>query len=273
MNQKEILIGILRTKENEFDICLKKLKEQTYLNYDFFVIENKPNKLAHDQLYSEFMANSNNYKYFLKLDADMVFVEKNSLNKMISLFDRSIGHIMFYVNDIPSSLKIPGIQMFKSDITWTFNDDRLRVDYKPNMNSLESRIFSGIDVINHMPMPSNFQLFTYGIHKAIKSLQPHIPNKTIKHLNRGLIHISIINGISRNYLAGNHKLIWSLIGAMLVFKKVIEPINYMSEVNLGIFEEIEKDKVNFELLISDARIFWSNEIQNMFAWSRLFHSI
>ena len=273
MNNKKILIGILRSKENEFDICLKKLKEQTYSNYNFFVIENMPNKLAHDQLYTEFMSNSNNYHYFLKLDADMVFVENDSLKKMVALFDQSIGHIMFYVNDIPSSLKIPGIQMFKSDITWTFDNDSLRVDYAPNMNGLESRIFSDINVIDHMPMPSNFQLFSYGIHKAIKSIQPYIPNKTTKHLNKGLIHISIINGISRNYLSGNHKLIWSLIGAMLVYKKVIEPTNYMSDVNLGIFKEIENDKVNFDLLVSDAKNFWLNEIQNMFSWSRLFHSI
>jgi len=269
----KILIGILRSKENEFDICIEKLKAQSYSNFEFFVIENLPNKLAHDELYTKFMNNSANCDYFLKLDADMVFVEKDSLYKMIALFDQPIGHIMFYVNDVPSSLKIPGIQMFRSDITWTFNNDNLRVDYTPNKNGLESKTIVDINVIDHMPMPNNFQLFSYGIHKAIKSIQPFIVNKTIKHLNKGLMHISIINGILRNYLAGNHQLIWSLIGAMLVFKKIIQPINYMSKVNLGIFQEIENDKVNFDLLVSDARIFWSNEIQNMFSWSRLFHSI
>ncbi len=266
----KILIGILKSKENEFDICIEKLKAQSYSNFDFFVIENKPNKLAHDELYSRFMANSVNCDYFLKLDADMVFVEKDSLDQMMNLFDHSINHIMFYVNDIPSSLKIPGIQMFRSNVTWTFNDEDLNVDYPPNIQNGSSKLYTNLNLINHMPCPNDYQLFVYGIHKALKSIQPFKENK---NLNKGLLHISILNGIARNYSTGkNVSLIWSMIGAMLIFKKLIPPNDYNSEFNSNIFKKILVDERELKLIKSDAENFWSNEIQNLFNWSSLFRT-
>ena len=266
----KILIGLLKSKENEFDICIEKLKAQSYSNFEFFVIENMPNKLAHNELYSRFMSSSADCDFFLKLDADMVFVEEGSLNKMISYFNKSTEHIMFYVNDIPSSLKIPGIQMFRSNVTWTFSDEDLNVDYPPNIGNGSSRIYTNLDLINHMPLPSDYQLFIYGIHKAVKSIQPFKENK---NFNKGLLHISIINGIARNYfIAKKMNLIWSLIGAMLIFKKVISPHDYNSEFNLNIFKKLLADKKEFKLIKSDTENFWSNEIQNLFYWSDLFRS-
>jgi hypothetical protein len=266
----KILIGILRSKENEFDICIAKLKAQSYSNFEFFVIENLPNKLAHDQLYKKFMHESASCNFFLKLDADMVFTNQDSLKNMIDLFDKPSNHIMVYVNDIPSSLKIPGIQMFRSDVTWTFTNEDLNVDYPPNIGYGSSKIFTNLDLIDHMPLPSDYQLFVYGIHKALKSIQPFKKNKII---NKGLVHISIINGIARNYFKNRQiNLIWSLIGAMLIFKKIIPPNDYNSEFNSNLFDKISTDEQELKLIKSDAENFWSNEIQNMFYWSNLFSS-
>jgi hypothetical protein len=150
----KILIGILKSKENEFDICIEKLKAQSYSNFEFFVIENMPNKLAHNELYSRFMGSSADCDFFLKLDADMVFVEEGSLNKMISYFNKSTENIMFYVNDIPSSLKIESTY-FNSliDECYNLNDgyQKLKVNsmigsFKPSKKTNYRTLFIGTDL-------------------------------------------------------------------------------------------------------------------------------
>ena len=60
-----ILIGILHTIENEFPQCIEAIKNQTYQNFDYFVVENIPNKEAHDTLYRRFMDSADNYELFI----------------------------------------------------------------------------------------------------------------------------------------------------------------------------------------------------------------
>ena len=67
----KILIGILHCIENEYELCIQSLQEQSVKNWNHFVIRDLPNAEAHNALYSRFMEGSKEYDLFLKLDADM----------------------------------------------------------------------------------------------------------------------------------------------------------------------------------------------------------
>lgn len=256
------LVGILRCGENEFEQCISSLKNQTYRNYDYFVIENQPNKAAHDQLYQRFMDSASNYDAFLKLDADMVFANERALEQLCDQVELDTSILFSWVNDIPSSLKIPGIFMFRSNVVWTGNSDNLNVDYAPQFTGRRKAI-GDRDLVLHMPDPSPLQLLRYGVHKALKAIQPDRRKKIPK---KGLLHIAIINGIARNYSSGRKDLAPALIGAMLVFSGRTRSVDYNSDTNRALFEEILSDEVLFEQMRIEAGKYWSAEVNNLFRW-------
>ena len=47
----KIYVGTLYSGENEFEECVAAIQNQTYKNYDHFVIRDLPNKEAHVTLF------------------------------------------------------------------------------------------------------------------------------------------------------------------------------------------------------------------------------
>lgn len=256
------LVGILRYGENEFEQCIGSLKIQTHRDYDYFVIENQPNKAAHDQLYQRFMDSASNYDAFLKLDADMVLANERALEQLCDQIESDTSLVFAWVNDIPSSLKIPGIFMFRSNVVWTGNSDSLNVDYAPKFSG-QRKVIGDRDLVLHMPDPSPQQLLRYGVHKALKAIQPDRRKKSPK---KGLLHIAIINGIARNYFGGRKALAPALIGAMLVFSGRMRSVDYNSDVNRDVFEEILADEAVFDQMRVEAESYWAAEVNNLFRW-------
>lgn len=74
-----VLIGTLYTDENEYPEMLRMLRTQTFTNWEHVVLKDLENKEAHDALYRLFMREKENFDFFLKLDADMVFRSPDSL--------------------------------------------------------------------------------------------------------------------------------------------------------------------------------------------------
>ena len=254
----KVLVGILYSGENEFEQCIDSLRDQTFLTHEKFVIENLPNKIAHDTLYERFMENAKNFDFFLKLDADMVFQSKHSLQDLIYQFSPETGLLLAYVLDCPSSINIPGIQMFRSDAKWQFSDEKLDVDYSPQIKG-KNRTLANANFVFHMPNPNNYQLFCYGIHKALKAIQP---GRKPKIVEKGLMHMAILNGIARNYFAGKTNLFWPLLGAFLIFSGMLRDVEYRSQETRDIFDNFgnapQKEKITFEV-----QNMWRNEIQSM----------
>lgn len=263
-----VLVGILKSGEEEFESCIHSLKEQTVKDVEYFVLENMPNKQAHDTLYRRFMDQASSCDCFLKLDADMVFARDDALEQMLGFFENDVAHLFAYVFDVPSAMNIPGIQMFRSDAVWEGSDELLNVDYAPRIGGQSITLIDG-NFIKHMPSPSNFQLFRYGIHKAIKSIQPDRDDKNAK---KGILHAAILHGIARNYFLGHQKLCWAMIGAMLVYSGKIVGLEYNSAACRSVFVEIDQNRPLHEGLVDEARRYWGNEIQSLFRWLDLFHT-
>ncbi|HJS62556.1 MAG TPA: hypothetical protein VJ800_12460 [Pseudolabrys sp.] len=270
--RKRVLVGTLFCGESEYSLCIASLKQQLNVEFDSFVIENRPNKEAHDALYFRFMSASEGYDYFFKFDADMVFTTKDALAGMIDLVSRnSAAHMLIDVFDWPSQLSIPGAQMFRSDSKWLGSAETLDVDYPPQLSGLSIRIADPKpQLINHMPKPSEHQMFRYGIHKALKCVQPNRKNKI---LGKGIIHTTILVNIARHWRSTHDNLlIWALIGSMLLFEGKLQPIvdDYAGSNSKRLFDDIKNDQAKFQSLASEADRYWRNEIQSYLRLQGLF---
>ncbi len=267
----KVLVGVLHSGEAEFPLCLKSIDSQRNVDVETIVISGRPNKAAHDELYGAFMSRASDCDYFFKLDADMTLRTPESLFSLISLVQkRGAAHALSYVFDYPSSLAIPGVQLFRSDSSWEGSDEQLNVDYPPRLGG-ESMLIIDPIFVDHMPSPSQYQLFRYGIHKALKAIQHgRGPNKSIQ---KGLLHSSIINGIARNFASGRQELIWALMGARLVFDGGIPAGGYHSEEVIAIFNKIQSNTTSRQQLSSEASRFFGNEVQNWFRWIGQFQTV
>ena len=179
---------MLSCGENERERAIEALKRQSFRNWDFFEIRDKPNKEAHLELYRTFMASGADC--YLKLDADMV-LKADVLGKLV---DATKIHDIYMVgvDDWASRMTIPGMQIFSWHCRWEDDGDRLYVDTTPRHAGIE---FShDPHWVDHMPDPGAFQAFRYGVHKALKSLQLRV-GKT-RRKNR--LHLSILGGIWRH---------------------------------------------------------------------------
>lgn len=264
--QKRVLVGMMYSGEQEYEQAKQSLKNQTHQHFELFEVTNLPNKLAHDTLYAKFMERSSEFDYFLKLDADMVFAHENVLAEMVVAINvNGVSNLFAWVKDCPSGLMIPGIQMFRSDTKWEGSDEQLNVDYLPRTFG-ESRIELDQNWILHMPAPSKQQLFRYGIHKALKALQP---NQKVKSSKKALLHINILVGMYRN-LSQNQDFMLALMGSTLVFSQSFDDIEYNGDLAQSQFKSLE-DPQFYQQLLNQTKDFWQNEIQVFYKWFDLFN--
>jgi len=170
-----ILIGTLYCGENEFDALKHSLRVQTYPHWEHVVFENLPNKEAHDRLYRTFMNRADDFDLFVKLDADMVFRSSDALNKIVRLFEErsSLDHAVLAVHDWYSDMLIEGVHIFSNRAQWTQGNDPRFVDHNPAVPGDRIQLWSDpAPTVDHSPNPSAFQAFRFGVHRALKTLQP-----------------------------------------------------------------------------------------------------
>ena len=168
-----ILVGTLYSGENEFQQSRESLSIQSHTNWDHVVIEGLPEHEAHRCLYRRFMEQRSKYDLFLKLDPDMVFVDKDCLSKIVDQFkDRELGRIQFSLHDWISQSLIMGLHVYRSDAVWKLDSDWFYPDAAPLLSGKALNLWSGIAPIAvHSPDPSPIQAFRFGASRAQKSLK------------------------------------------------------------------------------------------------------
>jgi hypothetical protein len=266
---KSLLIGMMCNGEREIAEALTSLRRQTFTEWDLFQIENLPNKIAHKKLYATFMERANDYRYFLKLDGDMVFKHGRSLEQLYA-FANVPGQdaIMIDVWDWPSMLLIPGVQAFSNRAKWGENEDNLIVDHAPQYPG-KSDYITGPDavVVNHMPNPSKYQSFRYGIHRIHKAIQP---DREQKQLARGLKHWTILKNVWRSYVAkGDERRFWVIMGVEVIFSNRFDRISllneYSGEYARKLFDDLAKEPLTKRL--RETKPLWENELYNDSRWA------
>ncbi len=170
-----VLIGTLYSGENELDRCVDALKSQRFGDWEHFILENLPEKEAHDRLYGRFMESAGEFDLFLKLDADMILADDDKLGAAVALFEAAppLDHAVFTVQDWMSNALIIGIHLYRNTVRWPSRTVELFTDLPPVVPG-RRRYFVGrppSPLAVHSPDPGPAQAFRYGLHRGRKAFQ------------------------------------------------------------------------------------------------------
>jgi hypothetical protein len=256
-----ILIGILYCIEKEFEKCIESIENQTFKEVDVFVIKGMPNKIAHDQLYSRFMEKANSYDLFVKIDADMVLIDNTFLSKVVKKFNQNkfLEHLEIAVHDFFSDQLIWGLHIYRNTVKWKKNNEELFTDLVP-MN-IHHKLVDDSNLAPaalHCMNPGGFQSFHYGVHKAIKIMQPDRKEKKSEH---AVYHWNIIQKTWKNYLRSKDlRIVYALLGSELAFKNKLKALHL--DYNNTYCLELYKNLNNY----SHDRIFKDLKRLKLFNW-------
>jgi hypothetical protein len=126
-------------------------------------------------LYRGFEERSESNDLFVKIDADMVIRKDEFFADLVAWFHEhpGIDELEIAVQDFFTDRLIFGLHVFRRGVEWPSQDETLFVDRSPvhpSRRHLDSEHLA--PAADHCPDPSPIQAFHYGVHKALKVLQP-----------------------------------------------------------------------------------------------------
>lgn len=227
IDHPRVLILTLYSGENEFDACVESIRQQTYSNNKHVVIGGLGNLEAHRACYSKIMSSRDEFDLFLKLDADMVFRSKTKLEEMVGVFLANSGmdHVVFSVRDWLADMELIGAHMFSSRARWVFDSETLFVDPDPMIPGKKLKIIrrEPAPVAWHNGDPSCFQSFHFGVHRALKVVQPGRPLLIQRSLEQWYLLYRIWRGFSKT---SDRKKGLAVMGADAVLQGTVKPSTY-----------------------------------------------
>jgi hypothetical protein len=272
---KAFLIGMLYSGENEYADSIRSVENQSIADWDLLRFENLPNKEAHDALYRAFMARADEYRFFLKLDADTVLRGPHALATLQTLLDvEGRDTLIIDAHDWISNCPIPaGMQAYSNRVRWPVNPDLLMVDHTPIFPGTGLRQYlPPAPLADHSPNPSAFQAFRYGVHRAMKAIQP---DRRDKDLRRAVLHWSILKNIWRAFReAGDARRLTALLGAEAVLSdlgdrlKLLE--NYSGEYVRNLMTTLTADPEQQQA--ERLERLWQYEVANDQRWLAALYS-
>ncbi|WP_136810720.1 hypothetical protein [Desulfosediminicola flagellatus] len=189
----KIFVGVLHTYENEYERCMQCIKRQIDCDFEIFEFHNLKNKQAHDALYSTFMDMSDEFEIMIKVDADMVLTRDTYFKEVSHVFQENplVDRVYVAVHDYFTDRLIMGLNAFRNTVKWEKNNkEDLFVDIRPIAHGIKIKDFENLaPAAWHCPDSSPFQAFHFGVHKAIKAIQP---GRAVLHSAGGARHWSNI---------------------------------------------------------------------------------
>lgn len=219
------LVGVMHCIENEFDECMEAIHAQEGVDLEVFVIRNKPNKEAHDELYQTFMSRAAECDYFVKVDADMVLMDSSKLRCIHEKMRKNPWaiRISMGLHDTILDQMVEGMHCFRSSKQWEKRSNNLFTDEDNEDRSAILRDMADIaPVAWHCPNPGNFQAFHYGMHRGVKLMSLLQKFKHKKYSMR--MHSSYLRQIRK--MAGKSPTrprLLAAIGAELALQGVFAP--------------------------------------------------
>jgi hypothetical protein len=105
----------------------------------------------------------------------MVFTRESALREIVGLFrdNPEADHARTVVHDWFSDSLIMGLHVYSSRVRWESSDEPLFVDTLPEFPGCEVSLWSApAPFVDHCPDPSPRQAFFFGVHRAVKAIQP-----------------------------------------------------------------------------------------------------
>jgi hypothetical protein len=150
----------------------------------------------------------------------MVLIDSNFFSKVVKQFDQNnlLEHLEIAVHDFFSDQLIWGLHIYRNTVKWKKNNEELFTDLVPM--KIHHKLFDDNNLAPaafHCMNPSGFQSFHYGVHKAIKIMQPNRIKKKSEH---AVYHWNILQKTWKNFYRSNDlRLGYALLGAELAFKE------------------------------------------------------
>lgn len=252
-----VLIGTLYSGENEFEQSLAMLKRQTYTDWEHTVFRGLENREAHQTLYRHFMRRRDEFDLYIKLDADMVFRKSSSLEEIVEVFRANfeLDHLQTPVQDWYTGLLLPAFHAFSNRAIWPETIDEVFADPSPfvpgNRLNLKGKPAPFVD---HSPNPSPRQAFLFGVHRAVKAIQP---GRRFLHRGQAMFQWHILKAIWERFEdTRDYRLGLSIYGADLVFRGKLQHSDYIR----GKLEQIEYPKLDSTELYELLNRRWQNGI-------------
>ena len=167
----KIYVGTLYCGENEFDRCMKSIKNQNYSNYEQFIYEGLNQKEAHDSLYGDFVKSG--FDLLVHVGPDMILRNDNLFRQVVAFFvnNPQIQHYEIMVYDCPARRMIWGLN-FYHNIDWHPTKENVFTDFLSVGPGRKVSDFGNLaPAAWHCPDPGLFQSFRYGAHKSVKLME------------------------------------------------------------------------------------------------------
>ena len=216
-----LLVLTLSTGEAALPVLKQQLARQTFRDFEHQVIDGLPNQAAHNRLYGTIVERAPSFDLFMKLDADMTLRADTSLAEAVAAIDArpDIHHFAFPVWDCFTEEETLGVHAFRSGVAWGAITDELFVD--PDPPGVTQLLWKGppAPFVNHGEVVSDFECFSFGVHKFLKVAQrgrgpggaSHKPHKFGRHMQ----NCARIRDLYRRTHARRHQLalagiIWAM---------------------------------------------------------------
>lgn len=190
MTNMRILVGTLYCGENEYPECVRSIQQQSYTNYDHEVIENLPNREAHDTLYRGFLDRADQYDILIKVDADMVLTHHDFFARVVDEFTAQPNLMILAVAvwDFYSNQLISSLNCYRNTIVWN-GPGELQTDNVGGSGERRMDWKALAPAATHCFNASPLQAFHYGIHRGIKAREAALltsgsPLKAVKYVRR-----------------------------------------------------------------------------------------
>lgn len=253
----KVIVVTLYSGENEFLECCKSVESQVGVFIDHRFIKYFPKQEAHQKLYQLFNESREEFDYLVKLDADMAFSNSNSLLNVIDRFNDGVDIVSATVHDGITDTDMQSFNIFSKRCFFHYgsNDplftDKLTIDYPGIQYSYIDKDRNVIHAFN----PSPFQAFMFGVHRALKVVQP---GAKIPGLNNSYHQRIILNHAYECYKktrSAHSK--YALFGATLVFQNVInDSALFQKSDYLNIFEDLlSKGDIEIDSRLKERGIF------------------
>jgi hypothetical protein len=186
-----LLIHTLNSGEAALPVVIRQLATQTFQDFEHEVVSGLSNLESQTLQYRTFMQRAASYDLFMKLDADMTFRSDTSLAAAVRATEDhpDVQHFVFPLWDYFTEAETLGVHVYRSGLTWP-DLDELFVDAQP-LNARQI-LWDGppVPFINHGEVVSDFECFSFGVHKFLKVAQRgrppgspgHKPHKVDRHM-------------------------------------------------------------------------------------------
>ncbi len=168
-----ILVGTMSTGENERERSRASVQRQTHPALEHLLIENLPNREAHEKLYGTFLARRDEFDLLVKVDADMVLRSDELFAGLVEVFAAQPSRqlLELKVHDWYTDRSMSGLNTYRNTIRWAPTGDVVFTDRFGLGGGRASREVQRklAPAAWHCPDPSPYQAFHFGVHRGVKA--------------------------------------------------------------------------------------------------------